>query len=66
MILDEKEERCLDPASRSEIARTIRRDSDCNLWWARLAETAERSLHWLIPAVVLIYMVFKIIRALRG
>ena len=32
--------------------------------WTKLVDRAERSLHWLIPAVVLTYIVFKLIRAL--
>jgi hypothetical protein len=32
--------------------------------WTKLVDRAERSLHWLIPAIVLTYIVFKLIRAL--
>jgi hypothetical protein len=46
------------------LAGNIQMDSNRGLRWVRLAETAERSLHWLIPAIVLSYIVFKLIRAL--
>jgi hypothetical protein len=29
--------------------------------WAKLVDSAERSLHWLIPAVTLAYIVFRIL-----
>jgi len=38
-------------------------DTDCirSLRWVKLADTAERSLHWLIPAATLAYLVFRIL-----
>jgi hypothetical protein len=34
------------------------------LRWARLIDTAEMSLYWLIPAITLAYFVVRIIRIL--
>lgn len=50
-----------DRARQPEIAKGI--DVDCIriLRRARLAEAAEKSLHWLIPAATLAYLVFRII-----
>ena len=38
-------------------------DTDCirSLRWVKLADTAERSLYWLIPAAALAYLVFRIL-----
>jgi hypothetical protein len=38
-------------------------DIDCirSLRWVKLADTAERSLYWLIPAAALAYLVFRIL-----
>ena len=32
--------------------------------WTKLVDTAERSLYWLIPAVTLAYIVFRILPSL--
>jgi hypothetical protein len=39
---------------------------DCirSLRWVKLADKAERSLHWLIPAATLAYFVFRILPSL--
>ena len=34
--------------------------------WAKLVDTAERSLYWLIPAVTLAYIVFRILPLLSS
>jgi hypothetical protein len=38
-------------------------DTDCfrSLRWVKLADNAERSLYWLIPAAALAYLVFRIL-----
>jgi len=38
-------------------------DTDCfrSLRWVKLADAAERSLYWLIPAATLAYLVFRIL-----
>jgi len=34
--------------------------------WTKLADSAERSLYWLIPAVTLAYIVFRILPLLSS
>ena len=34
--------------------------------WTKLVDSAERSLHWLIPAVTLAYIVFRILPLLSS
>ncbi len=34
--------------------------------WTKLVDSAERSLHWLIPAVALAYIVFRILPLLSS
>jgi hypothetical protein len=34
--------------------------------WTKLVDSAERSLHWLIPAVTLAYLVFRILPLLSS
>jgi hypothetical protein len=50
-----------DLAEPREIAEGM--DTDCirSLRWVKLADTAERSLYWLIPAATLAYLVFRIL-----
>ncbi|MBV8213573.1 MAG: hypothetical protein JOZ08_10175 [Verrucomicrobia bacterium] len=61
-MIEEQKEDGEDLAKQPEIVKGI--DVDCihSLRWARLADTTERSLYWLIPAMVLAYVVFKIVQ----
>jgi len=34
--------------------------------WIKLVDSAERSLHWLIPAITLAYIVFRILPLLSS
>jgi hypothetical protein len=61
MTLEERETDSDELAKQPEIAKGI--DVDCirALRWVKLADSAERSLHWLIPAAALAYLVFRIL-----
>ena len=50
-----------DLAKQREISEDI--DVNCirSLRWVKLADSAERSLYWLIPAATLAYLVFRIL-----
>jgi hypothetical protein len=58
MMLEERETGDENLAKQPERAK----DVDCvpSLRWVKLADTAERSLHWLIPAATLAYLLFRI------
>jgi hypothetical protein len=47
-----------------KMAKGIEVDSIRSLRWVKLADKAERSLHWLIPAATLAYFVFRILPSL--
>ena len=64
MMLEERETDGKNLAKPSKIARRIDVDCTRGLRWVRLADTAERSLHWLIPAATLAYLVFRILPSL--
>ena len=50
-----------DLAEQREIPERIDADYIRSLRWVKLADTAERSLYWLIPAAALAYLVFRIL-----
>jgi hypothetical protein len=56
-----KPEERTDSAEQQEIPVGV--DVDCIrcLRWVKLVDAAERSLHWLIPAAALGYLVFRIL-----
>ena len=64
MKLEEQETDGENLAKPPRIAKRI--DVDCirSLRRVKLADTAERSLHWLIPAAALAYLVFRILPSL--
>jgi hypothetical protein len=61
MMLEERETDGENLAKEPELANGI--DVDCirSVRRIKLADTAERSLHWLIPAAALAYLVFRIL-----
>lgn len=63
-MLEERETDGKNLAKPPKIAKRI--DVDCirSLRWVKLADTAERSLHWLISAATLAYLVFRILPSL--
>ena len=54
----------IDVGEFSSQARTLNRN-DLNptrgMRWAKLVDTAEQSLYWLVPAITLAYIVFRIL-----
>lgn len=65
MMLEKRERDGENLAKPPKIAKRI--DVECirSLRWVKLADATERSLHWLIPAATLAYLVFRIL-PLRG
>ena len=61
MMPEERATDTEDFAEQREIPEDI--DVDCirSLRWVKLADGAERSLYWLIPAATLAYLVFRIL-----
>jgi hypothetical protein len=61
MMPEERATDSEDLAKQREISENI--DVNCirSLRWAKLADSAERSLYWLIPAATLAYLVFRIL-----
>jgi hypothetical protein len=66
MTLEGKDARGEELGDQPAMVENIHMDPNSSLRWVRLVETAERSLHWLIPAIVLTYLVCKMIRALEA
>ena len=66
MMLEERETDGENRAKEPEIAKGIEVDCIRSLRWVKLADTAERSLHWLIPAATLAYIVFRILPLLSS
>jgi hypothetical protein len=64
MMLEERETDSEDLAKQPETAEGIEVDCIRGQRWIKLADAAERSLHWLIPAATLAYLVFRILRLL--
>ena len=61
MMPEERATDSEDLAKQREISEDI--DVNCirSLRWVKLVDTTERSLHWLIPAATLAYLVFRIL-----
>jgi len=60
MMPEERATDSKDLAEPQEIPKGM--DTDCiRLRWVKLADAAERSLYWLIPAATLAYLVFRIL-----
>ena len=61
MMPEERATDSEDLAEQREIPKGA--DADCirSVRWVKLADTAERSLYWLIPAATLAYLVFRIL-----
>jgi hypothetical protein len=61
MRLEERETDSEDFAEERETVKGIEVDCIRGLRWVKLADTAERSLQWLISAAALTYLVFRIL-----
>ena len=61
MMLEERATDGEDRAEQREIPEGVDTDRIGSLRWVKLADTAERSLYWLIPAATLAYFVFRIL-----
>jgi hypothetical protein len=61
MTLEERETDSEDLAKQPETGKDIDVDFIRSLRWVKVADTIERSLHWLIPAATLGYLVFRIL-----
>jgi hypothetical protein len=66
MMLEERETVGENLAKEPALANGIDVDSIRSLRRIKLADTAERSLHWLIPAAALAYLVFRILPLLSA
>ena len=61
MMPEQRATESKDLAEPREIPEGMDTDSIRSLRWVKLADTAERSLYWLIPAATLAYLVFRIL-----
>jgi hypothetical protein len=66
MMLEERETDGENRVKQPEIAESINVDCIRSPRWVKLIDTVERSLHWLIPAATLAYLVFRILPLLSS
>ena len=66
MMQEERATDSEDFAEQREVPEGVHVDCIRSLRWVKLADTAERSLYWLIPAAALAYLVFRILPLLNS
>jgi hypothetical protein len=65
-MLRDKETNFGEISSRARILNRTDLNPTRGMRWAKLVDTAEQSLYWLIPAVTLAYIVFRILPRLSS
>jgi hypothetical protein len=61
MMPEERTTESEDLAKQPKMPEDIEVNCIRSLRWVKLADSAERSLYWLIPAATLAYLVFRIL-----